>query len=195
MLNISSKRFFYSNITQIFWVYIQISIYIAVIITLPFHILNFSLYFLQSLYPKEFFFLIKLFFKFILIYLLAGFINYHILIPNILIFFLNFEQKNLYLITHFEAKFDEYFFLILGFNFKLMLMFQLPILVDYLIFTNIISKDLIFYNKKNLYLMIVILNALLNPPEFYIQITIFCFIITFIEFYIFIKFLLQNLIN
>lgn len=192
MLNISSKRFFYSNITQIFWIYIQISIYIAIIVTLPFQILNFLVYFLQSLYPKEFFFVLKLFFKFVIIYLLAGFLNYYILIPNILKFFLNFEQKNLYLIAHFEAKFDEYFFLILGFNFKLNLMFQIPIIIDYLIFTNIISKNLVYYNKKNLYFTIIILNTLLNPPEIFVQIIVFFSIIIFIELYIYFRFLLKN---
>lgn len=192
MLNISSKRFFYSNITQIFWIYIQISIYIAIIVTLPFQILNFLVYFLQSLYPKEFFFVLRLFFKFVIIYLLAGFLNYYILIPNILNFFLKFEQKNLYLITHFEAKFDEYFFLILGFNLKLNLMFQIPIIIDYLIFTSIISKNLVYNNKKNLYFIIIILNTLLNPPEIFVQITVFFSVIIFIELYIYFRFLLKN---
>jgi sec-independent protein translocase protein TatC len=172
--------------------YIQISTYIAVIITMPFHILNFLVYFIQILYPKEFFFIMKLFLKFIFIYILTGIFNYYFLIPNILNFFLKFEQKNLYLITHFEAKFDEYFFLVLGFNLKLNLIFQIPILLDYLIFIKFISKNFVFYNKKMIFITIIILNTLLNPPEIYVQIIIFFYAIVFIELYIYFKFLLKN---
>jgi Sec-independent protein secretion pathway component TatC len=193
MLNIHSKRFFYSNLTNIFWTYIQLSIYISIIITIPFQILNFLIYFLQILYPKEFSFIIQLFFKFSLIYGLVGFINYYFLIPNILNFFFKFEEKNLYLITHFEAKFDEYFFMVLNFNFKLNLIFQLPVLLDYLIFINFISKQSLYYNKKVFFLLIVGLNTFLNPPEFYIQIIFLFCILLFIEFYIMLQILLKNL--
>lgn len=193
---ISSNKFFFSNIVDIFFFYLEFSFFFALLITIPFIILNIFLYFLPSMYVYEVKIFWKIFFLFFCCFILGGVFNYRYIFPNILSFFLNFDFiKNIYFPLFFEAKFDEYFLFVLSFFYKTSFFFQIPTLFYCMIFFNYISLNFFWKKRKFFYLIFLFISALLSPPELFIQGIIFCFFILFFESTIYIIFFFKNLYN
>ena len=118
LYNINSSKFFFSNIVQIFFTYLEISFYISITISFPFLLLNFLQYFIVSLYRFEIIFCLKTIFFSFTCFFFSIFFTYFLIFPNFLTFFLNFESSNQFFPVFFEAKFDEYFFFCFKYIYK-----------------------------------------------------------------------------
>lgn len=187
LYNMNSTRFFFSNLTQIFYSYIKLSFHITFIICVPFHILSGILYVIPSLFKAEFRFLLTIFLSFISIYVVGFFFIYTFIIPNMLFIFLIFEKQNNFFPLHFDAKFDEYFQMILHFIFKLNIIFQIPLLLYCFEYFKIFTLNYFIKFRTLIYLFLIFLSAFLSPPEISMQF-LYLFLMSFLfEIYIYFK--------
>lgn len=195
LTNINSNKFFYDNLIQIFFVYLQISALLSFYFCLPIIIFNWANYFLPSLYFIEWKFLIffQIYFLVFFIFFIKSFFQF---IPIFLDFFLFFENNAEYFPLYFEAHFDFYFFFINTLFFKFFIIFE--IFFIFMFFSIILKKfifKLLFLYRKEIHLTFFFLTALLCPPEFILQIISFCILFFFLEICFFFFFFKKNLIN
>nr|YP_009707700.1 Sec-independent protein translocase component TatC [Phytophthora sansomeana]AEP41324.1 SecY [Phytophthora sansomeana]QES94838.1 Sec-independent protein translocase component TatC [Phytophthora sansomeana] len=175
------KYFIFTNITEILITNIFISIFISTFITIQLSILLIWFFISKGLYKFENFLFIKFYFLFIIFnFLIINFIFTNI-IPHIWNFLLNLNFSNLYLLTiYFEPKINNYFDFIFSSFIYIFIIFIYFFLLFFLIFNNIFSIKLIINLRKFFYLKLIILSALITPPDL-----LNFFIIYFLFIYIF----------
>jgi len=181
LLNINSNKFFFSNLTEIFFTNIQISVYIAFLITIPFFYFLFFLYFITSLYLYEVFFFYKIFLIWISCYLSFNFFILNFGIPYFLQFFLQIEKNFIFFPIYFEAKFEDYFIIIITWFLKFNFLIQVPFFIYILTFFNIILPKFTWNLKKNWYLSFFFFSAFLSSPDLLTQLSFTFFFIFFFE--------------
>ena len=215
LLNINTPKIFYSNIIEIFWIYFQISLFVAFFWGLPFIFFNFILFFLNGMFLNEYKFLLKTYFIFFFFYILFFFIIYLLksqiflvffffyilfffiiylyLVPHFLDFFLFFEKSNRYFPLYLEARFEDYFLIYLKIFFKFFFILNIPLF--FLFFFNIFKiplKNIQFIKKFNFY-FILIFSLILSPPDLYSQIILIFFLFVFFEIFIFLFLLYKKI--
>lgn len=185
LLNIDSSKFFFSNVSQLFWLYLKISFGVSLIISIPFFGFNCILFFFESFNKRQRVFFWVSVFLFFLLYILFIYSLFNLIIPHILIFFLSFNIQNELLTIHFEAKIEEYFNFILDIIFFLGFFFFGILLLIFLNFWGIINDRYIYLYKRYIYIIFFFISILISPPDIILQIFYICFIILFFEFFFF----------
>ena len=160
------KYFIFTNITEIFITNIFIAIFIAIFLTLQLTILLIWFFLLQGLYQFENLIFIKLyFFYFFFIFFLINLIFTNI-IPNIWNFFLNLNFSNLYIFNiYFEPKMNTYFKFIFSTFIYIFLIFIYFFCLFLFIFLNYFKINILINLRKFFYLKIIIISALITPPD------------------------------
>nr|AEP41154.1 SecY [Phytophthora drechsleri] len=175
------KYFIFTNITEILITNIFISIFISTFITIQLSILLIWFFLSKGLYKFENFFFIKFYVLFIIFNFLIIYFIFTNIIPHIWNFLLNLNFSNLYLLTiYFEPKINNYFDFIFSSFIYIFIIFIYFYLLFFLIFNNIFSIKLIINLRKFFYLKLIILSALITPPDL-----LNFFIIYFLFIYIF----------
>ena len=128
-------------------------------------------------------------------FIISSILNYYFILPNILKFFLFFEQNSLYFPVHFEARLGDYLIPILLLMLNITLCFQIPSILLLLIFLNILDFKLLYIKRKYFYLSFILLSALISPPDFYNQLLLTSIIIFVYEFFIFLYFFFRYLFS
>jgi sec-independent protein translocase protein TatC len=176
--------FIFTNITEIFSVYLRLVIFISNQITIFYFLYHIFLFIYPGLYLNEY-----KFFKFI------GFLSFFcwisilillhsIFIPTSFNFFLSFQNAN----TFFEAKLNEclIFFLVL---YNVCFTFS-QIFVFLFVFLNYIkdSPSKIKSSRKIVYIFFVIFSTLITPPDIFSQVFLSFIFIVLYEFLILVSF-------
>ena len=119
----------------------------------------------ESKNTKRFFwlFFINLFISF--------FIFSYFLFPSVLTFFSYFESFSLFELT-LEEKIFDYVGLTLNLIYLLIIVFQIPLVVPFLIYMRVIRVDYLITKRKELIFLLFVLGALLSPPELLTQLFI-----------------------
>ena len=190
LFNMSSARFFFSDLTQILYIYIELSVFISILACIPFHLLSIFIYSIPALLKHEFQAIFKLCIVCIASYVVGFYIIYQFGIPSFLNFFLSFETPNKYFPLHFDAKFDEYFKMILFFSIKINIIFQIPIIMFSLEYWKFVSLSTYIFYRQTAYLWFIFLSAVISPPELLTQFIYISFMAIFYELFIFLKILL-----
>lgn len=185
LMHMKSNKFFFSDLTNIFYLYIELSIYIALIITFPFIILNFFQYFMSGWYLDEYQKNVKIFFFFLFWYLFGFFLSYKIFLPALLQFCLEFEQQNVYIPLYFEAKFEEYFFNIILTLLIWNLSFQIPWIFYAINSWNLFPIRFSKKFRKYIYIFFIFWISILSPFEISQQFIMYLFWGFFFELYVF----------
>lgn len=194
LLHIESSKFFFSHISQLFWVYLHIALWISFLIGLPFFIFNYILYMLAAFIKREFSKVLKTFFFFWVCYYNTLLLTNVFVIPAFLDFFLGFNNTDSgYFAIHFEAKFEEYFALVILIFFRLELFFICIFIFFYFNFIGIIKDSTLIQNRFYLYLIILLISLFLCPPDILSQLFYILFFWIFFEFLVFLKFLYKSL--
>lgn len=192
LLNIDSSKFFFSNVSQLFWLYLKISLGTSFIISIPFVGFNCVLFFFESFNKRQRIFFWIFVFLFFFFYYLFLFNLFNVIIPHILIFFLSFNIQNDLLTIHFEAKIEEYFSFVLDTTFFLGLFFLVLSLLIFLNFCGILKDHFIFLYKRYIYIFFFLFSIFLSPPDIVLQVFYILFIIFFFECFFFFKLLFKN---
>ena len=79
LYNMNSHRFIFTDLSQVFFIYIKIVLFVSIIINVPFIILHFLYFFWSSLYLNELKSLIIIIFYILFFYFLSLFITYFII--------------------------------------------------------------------------------------------------------------------
>lgn len=191
-LNIDSSKFFFSNVSQLFWLYLKISLAVSFIISIPFFAFNSILFFFEGFNKRQRLFFWSYIFLFFFFYFFFLFGLYNFIMPHILKFFLSFNIQNELLTIHFEAKIEEYFNFILDITFFLGFFFFWIILFIFLNFCGVLKDHYLFLYKRHIYIFFFLFSILISPPDIILQIFYILFIILFFECFFFFKLLFKN---
>jgi len=183
LYNMSSHRFIFTELTTILTIYLQFIFFCSIYIQIPFIIIHFCYFFLSSFYYSEWRVWLFVHGWSIFLYILSIFISYKFIFPGIIHIFLSFETKNLniYFPLHFEAKINEFFYLMFRVFFMISFCFQIPIILYILYFFNIIYLNNIIQYRKIFYIIFLFISAIISPPEIINQLIIFFFIVLLFE--------------
>lgn len=193
LYNMNSHRFIFTKLTEVFYTYIQFASISSLLICFPFILFNLWLFFIPGLYKYEKFFFDFYFLFILFLFFSSFFISYNYIIPNILRFFLLFENNNLYFSLHFEAKIQDYLIPIYILLFNLILCFQFPSLIILLLYFELITYNLLIENRKYFFIFFLFFSALIAPPDIYSQVFLTLIMLFIYELLLFLLFFFRNL--
>ena len=162
----------YTDITEAFFTYLNLSLYISFAFSFLFFIHQLIYFLIPGLYNKEVLFINKIkkiiyFFCFI-----STLITYFFMLPLIWHFFISNDTSNTIssMNIHFEGKLNEYVFILLRVFFSILCIFISPLLLFILAKLKIISLNILIRQRKIAFILIFFFGALLSPPDVISQI-------------------------
>ena len=172
--------FISTNLTEIFFVFIKLSFFLAFYFLYPILLIQLALFFIPALYRYEFLIIRNLFFVSIFLYITTTFFTYNIFLPYCWKFFNSFQinaEESLVSI-HLETKIADY----LNFFIETFLLLNI-VLHFFLVFVFFLQKltlNFIIKYRKLFYLSFFIFATLVTPPDVFSQILIgFVFVFSF----------------
>nr|AEP41012.1 SecY [Phytophthora capsici]AEP41023.1 SecY [Phytophthora capsici]AEP41028.1 SecY [Phytophthora capsici]AEP41044.1 SecY [Phytophthora capsici]AEP41045.1 SecY [Phytophthora capsici] len=160
------KYFIFTNITEILITNIFIAIFITTFLTIQLSILLIWFFLLKGLYKFENFIFLKFYILFIIFNLFIINFIFTNIIPHIWNFLLNLNFSNLYILTvYFEPKINNYFDFIFSSFIYIFIIFIYFFFLFFLIFNNIFQIKMIINLRKFFYFKIILLSALITPPD------------------------------
>ncbi len=182
LIKMDAHRFIFTSLIEIFFTYIKFSAIIAFLISLPFIFFQIWLFLIPGLYKYERKSLNIFIIFIILIFLISVSIIYFLILPNIWKFFLLFEQNNTLFPLHFEAKINDYLFIMLSIVFNIVLCFQVPSILLLLTYFKIFDIKFLINKKKLFYLILLIIGTIISSPDIISQLFIISFLWVLYEF-------------
>lgn len=162
-----THRLIYTGLSEAFVTYIKVALFTGAFISFPFVVVQVWRFIAPGLYQHE----RKVFFKFILftpiLFLAGAAFAYYVVIPSAWRFFLQFETPGLAgsLPIKLEARLSEYLSMTLQLLFAFGICFLLPVLVLLLNRIGLLSIQLLTKSRRYAFLLILILSAVLTPPD------------------------------
>lgn len=199
-LNLDENSFFlyfiFTNITEVFSVYLRLVLFFSVQALVFYFIYHFFFFITPALYKKEYLkcmFLLKSFF---FIWLISLVLANSILIPFTWNFFLSFQNltADYSFNLHFEAKLNEYIDFYISLCYLCIIycnMFTLSILIAF----STISNKMIKKFRKIYYYCFLIFSTIITPPEILSQLIIGLTTIVIYELFVFYKLFSKNFVN
>lgn len=186
--NSNSFYFIFTNVTEIFSVYIQLITFLCLQIFFLYFIYHFFSFLSLAMFKTEFYYL-KIFLKFSILNLICSiFFNNFVLVPLTWSFFLSFQDiiSSKFIKLHFESKLTEYLaFYILMYYLSVC---YCQIFTILFFFFNYVSNKIKITKKyrKLFYYFFVIFSTLVSPPDVFSQIFISSLFILIYEIFVFI---------
>ena len=175
------RQFIFTDVTEAFRTCISLSLGIAVYINIPFILYHIWAFFIPSLFFQERKVFSKFCFFFLFLYFAASFIIIYFIFPILWNFFLKFEITTEFLKIHCETRISSY----ISFIFKICLLshiiFQIPFFSVLLVYFKFFSILDILEKRRFIYWCILLISALIAPPDLVIQSIITFFLIIFSE--------------
>jgi len=190
-LKMDVHHFIFTQVSEVFSAYIIISIYVSVILTIILLFIHFFLFIKNGFTKKELILLKRLGFFSFSLFVVSFLMIYYLVLPLLLHFFLGFQSiKSEHSISILlNLRIIDYIFFILKSTTNFLIFFQFPVLLYFLIYTRKVSL-LIFIKYRNiLYLSIIILSAIITPPDIISQVIFSIALIFLYELTIFILFI------
>lgn len=162
----------YTDISEAFFTYINLSLYISFCCAFIFFIHQLNYFLIPGLYEKEYLFVNKIVKIIYFSCFISIFITYFFILPLIWTFFISNDTSNTIssMNIHFEGKLNEYVFLLLRVFFSILCVFMAPLLLFILTKLNIISLQFLIKQRKFSFIIIFLIGALLSPPDVISQI-------------------------
>nr|YP_010990710.1 Sec-independent protein translocase component TatC [Phytophthora meadii]AEP41246.1 SecY [Phytophthora meadii]WOX01665.1 Sec-independent protein translocase component TatC [Phytophthora meadii] len=180
------KYFIFTNITEILITNIFIAIFITTFLTIQLSILLIWFFLIKGLYKFENFIFLKFYILFIIFNLFIINFIFTNIIPHIWNFLLNLNFSNLYLLTiYFEPKINNYFDFIFFSFIYIFIIFIYFFFLFFLIFNNIFKIKIIINLRKFFYFKIILLSALITPPDILNFLLIYIIFIFIFEIFIY----------
>lgn len=193
LVKMSSQRFIFTSLKEIFFLYLNFSLLMGFLLTLPVIFTQFIFFFINGLYSYELKLILKFFLLSILFFLLGGFIGYKIIIPNAWNFFLEFENNNNLFPLHFEAKLNNYIFFILNVLLGIIVCFQIPVIIFLLLSLKFLKQNIFFKNRKLVTVMCIILGTFISSPDIFSQLFLILIFLLMYEISIFLIYFFKKL--
>lgn len=161
------RRIIYTGLTEAFVTYLKLAFFGGFIITFPFILWQFWLFISPGLYVQERKIIWPFLFTSPLLFLMGASLAYYVVCPWAWQFFLSFEMpaSSTGLSLELEARMSEYLSLMLKLILAFGLCFQLPLLVLGFFKVGIINLESLRRQRKYAFLIIVIVAAIITPPD------------------------------
>lgn len=175
------------HLTEIFSVYIKLSLSLGFFFTIPLIFLQLNLFFSPALYKYENK-IVKIYcILSIILFFISTFITYTYVIPFCWEYFIEFNTKQL---IKFEPKIDSFINLYLSILFFCQIFFQSLLLTFFFL-----SRRIPFFYKfprKIVYFFFLLLSTFITPPDFYSQVFLTVFFILVYECFVFLFLYTKN---
>ncbi len=164
--NSQDKHMIYTNLAEIFFSYLKLAYYTALLITIPFFTCQVYIFIAPGLYKREKKAILPFLILSPILFLLGAIFVYYIIFPLAWKFFLSFEHHNLGDISmKLEAKVSEYLTLTVNMILAFGIAFQMPILLTLLAKIGIITTEDLKQKRRFAVVLIFIVAAILTPPD------------------------------
>jgi len=159
--------FIYTNIFEAFTSYLTLAFIITIYLVLPLFLYSLFEFLKLGLFAYEKNYIGFLLRVSLILYIIAIFFIYMLFFPLIFKFFLSFEEvtKTFFFTLKLEQKLIDFVFLILHFSTIFILLFQIPLIIVYLLKQNFISFTFLKNNRRFFIISIFIVSCLLSPPD------------------------------
>ena len=184
--NLNFTYFIFTDMSELFFLYLELSVIISLLLLIPFLFLHLWLFLIPGLYNYEKSFLFFIFigilsFSFIIIFSL-----YFFLIPFVWSFFLSFEIKEEGGFgVFYEAHIKDYIFFLINILFLFLLGMLIPVIFIIFIYFKIIQVNILVNYRKYFIILIFLISAFITPPDVISQVAVSLPILLFYEFIIF----------
>lgn len=196
--SVENPYFIFTNITEVFYVYIELSLFIASQTTILILCYQTLMFLSLGLYKFEFIKLKFVFQMFVISWLVSTVLLYKFIVPFSWSFFLSFQQdsNNIQPVSFFfEAKLVEYFRYFINLYYICLINCQFLTIVIILLtsLNEKLNKTKKF--RKLFYLIFVIFSTITTPPDVLSQISISFILIIIYELLIFLKQIKINMVT
>lgn len=193
--NLTFLYFIFTNVTEIFYVYLQLIFFLSFQIFIFYSIYHLFLFFSPAFFQVEYFFAVFVLKIISVAWLISMALSNCVLIPLTWDFFLSFQEltTNYAFNLHFEAKLNEYLDFYISLYYLCFFYFQ--IFVFFFFYYLTIGLYNIKKFRKLYYYCFVIFATLISPPEILTQLLFSLFLIFTYELLLFIFLLKSNIIK
>ena len=157
----AGDRLIYTNLPEMFFVYIKTGLVAAVLLAAPFIFYQAWMFVAPGLYRKEKRYLLPFVIFSTLLFVGGALFGYFVVFPFGFRFFLGFSNEYIQALPSVKQYFSLSIKLLLGFG----LIFELPVVAFFLSRIGILSADLMRKQRKYAILLIFIVSAILTPPD------------------------------
>lgn len=164
------QSFIYTHLAEAFFVYLKISFWAALFVTMPFALIQLYLFIAPGLYKNEKKLVIPLFLFSIILFFTGISFVYTYLMPKAWEFFLSFANSGVDIAL--QAKISEYFSFSLQLMLAFGLAFQLPIIITILAKAGLVQVQTLISGRKYAIILMAVGSALLTPPDLISQIAL-----------------------
>ena len=173
--NSNNLYFIFTNAIEIFYVYLNLTLFCCFQILIVYSTYHLSLFFSPALVIKEFKFLYSTVLYLVILWvILLNILNFFI-IPTSWGFFLSFQ--NSYAVNlHFEAKLNEYLRFYLNLYYLILYYSSFFVSLFFLFYYSINNLNLVKNSRKFFYFNFILLSTVVTPPEVISQVflSFFC---------------------
>ena len=166
------RQMIYTNLTEAFFTYLKLAFFGATFLSFPMIAAQTYFFLAPGLYKKERHFLIPFLVAAPILFILGAAFVYYFVMPIAWRFFLSFENlgngEGMAIIL--QAKIGEYLSLVMHLMLGFGLSFQLPIILIILAQLGFLQAEFLTRNRRYAVVAIVILAAVLTPPDVISQI-------------------------
>ena len=163
------KRIIFTSLPEAFISYVKLSFFSSLIICLPLILIQTYIFIAPGLYKKEKKQLLPFFILCPILFFLGAALLFYFIMPLAWQFFLNFEI-NANIPIELEAKMDQYVSLTLKMIIAFGLAFQFPLILILLNRAGILQKSFLQQKRKIWLVIILIIAAIITPPDVISQI-------------------------
>lgn len=154
------------KVTSTFIIPLKLSLYIALLLSFPYFILNIWKFIEPGLYKNEKQQILPLIITSITLFILGILFAFYIICPIALNFFLNCAPANVTIMIGIDYYMDFMFTIIISAGVS----FQIPIIIKTIINFNIITKKQLIDKRPYIIILAFIIGMLLTPPDVISQI-------------------------
>lgn len=155
------EKLIFTNLPEAFFVYLKVSFLSGILLAIPVIIYQFWMFVAPGLYSEERRYLAPIMVMSIFFFIGGGLFGYYVVFPIGFQFFLSFATDTIRPLLSMREflSFASLFLLAFG------LIFELPLVLVFLVKLGIISIDFLTKNRKYAILLIFIIAAALTPPD------------------------------
>lgn len=162
------RRMIYTGLTEAFTTYLKLAMFGGLFLSFPVIASQIWMFVAPGLFRREKVVFLPFLIATPLLFLLGAALAYTAVIPMAWSFFLSFESmgSSLAMPIQFEAKVNEYLSTVMKLIFAFGFCFELPVLLTLLARIGVVTAEKLTRSRKYAFLAIVVVAAILTPPDF-----------------------------
>lgn len=169
-----ARRLIYTGLPEAFITNLKVSLFFAFLIAIPWMSYQLSRFILPGLYESERKFFLSAVISVPLLFVVGALFAFYFVIPNAWAFFLSYESAGHVtgLPIQLEARVSEYLSMTLQLMLAFGLCFQMPLILILLSRAGVMTVDSLITKRRYAFIGILIVSAILTPPDVFSMIAL-----------------------